>query len=45
MQGYLKIKMSKVKRALLTRSIAIMPSLIIVVLNDADAFNDDLNVV
>lgn len=45
MTGYIKIKMSKVKRSLITRSIAIIPSLIIVFLHDSNEIFNDLNVV
>lgn len=44
MTGFMKIKISKLKRALLTRTIAIIPSVIIAFLNKFDKLNDNLNI-
>lgn len=44
MSGFLKLKMGDFQRALLTRSIAIIPSLIIVFINTNEDFNGALNV-
>lgn len=44
MSGFLKLKMSSFQRALLTRSIAIIPSLLIVIVNTDQDFNRALNV-
>ena len=44
MEGFMKIKISKVKRAMLTRSITIIPSLVVIFFSDPDAINNSLNV-
>ncbi|KRX10120.1 hypothetical protein PPERSA_08523 [Pseudocohnilembus persalinus] len=43
-EGYIDFKMSKFKRAVLTRLVAIIPSLIIAFLHDVSTFNNYLNV-
>lgn len=44
MQGFLNIKMTMWKRTLLTRSIAILPSLCLLFLDNYESINDQLNI-
>lgn len=44
MEGFIEIKVSKFKRAVITRTIAIVPALIIAFLSDVTEFNNYLNV-
>ena len=40
MSGFVKLKVSKFRRAFITRSIAILPSIVIALLGDNEDFND-----
>lgn len=44
MEGFVKIKISKFKRSLITRSIAIIPSLIVSILGDGEDMNSSINI-
>ena len=44
MEGFIVLKVSKVKRAFITRVIAIIPALAITFFNNPSRFNDYLNV-
>ena len=44
MEGYINWKVDKFVRALVTRSIAIIPSLLLAFTDNPDAWNDNLNV-
>ncbi len=44
MSGFIDLKVSKIARTLITRSIAVIPSLVIVLIRDVDQFNDKLNI-
>lgn len=44
MSGFVKMRVSKFRRAFVTRAIAIVPSIIIAFLGDDENFNDQLNI-
>lgn len=44
MSGFVKMRVSKFRRAFVTRAIAIVPSIIIAFLGDNENFNDQLNI-
>jgi len=45
MQGFLNLRVSRVKRALLSRSLAIVPSMIVICFSNPEVVNEKLNIV
>lgn len=44
MEGFVKLKMSRAQRSILTRSVAIIPSIIVALLGNPDELNSSLNI-
>jgi len=44
MEGFIKIKINKFYRSLLTRSIAIIPSLIVTIIGNPEDLNSSINI-
>ncbi len=44
MQGFLNLKISRAKRSLISRSLAIIPSLIVTYVSSPEEINEQLNI-